>query len=316
MFRKVKNVITSGERFLITTHVDPDGDAIGSCFALYWALSALKKNCSVYMRDHIPYMYTFLPGPEKVFHREIPEGDFDAIFALDCGNLFRVGNGHEGLSEKGFLINVDHHATNEAFGTVNIIDQDSSSTAAILYKLFKSMKVSLTFNVAVNLYTAIFTDTGSFRYPNTNSQAFLICEEMTRYGVSPSHVAQMVHENHPKERFLLLGEVLATLETYDHDTVAMALVTQEMYSKTNTSKEYTEGFVEHIKEIRGIDVAILIREVTADQCKVSMRSKGHTDVASICNIFGGGGHRNAAGCNMEGTVFQARTRLKEALKIA
>lgn len=315
MFRKIKNIIDTGKRFLITTHVDPDGDALGSCFSLYWVLDSLHKMPSVYVRDKIPYMYEFLPKPPNLFFKEIPKGNYDAIFALDCGNLFRVGNGHERLKEMGPLVNIDHHTTNETFGSVNILNQDSSSTAEILYKLYGSMKVSFTYDIAVNLYTAIFTDTGSFRYSNTNSDSFLICEEMTRYGVSPSHVAQMVYENHPKERFLLLSEVLATLETFKKDTIAMARVTEEMFRKTKTSKEYTEGFVETIKEIRGVDVAILIRELADDQFKISMRSKGNTDVAAVCNHFGGGGHKNAAGCTMKGTIVLVKDMLKEALNI-
>lgn len=315
MFRKIKNIIDKGERFLITTHIDPDGDALGSCFSLYWVLESLNKIPFVYTRDHIPYMYEFLPRPPRLSHTELSDGTYDAIFVLDCGNLFRVGKGHEHLKHMGPLVNIDHHTTNETFGIVNIINQESSSTAEILYRLYRSMKVPFHFNIAVNLYTAIFTDTGSFRYSNANSESFLICEKMTHYGVSPSHVAGMVHENHPKERFILLGEVLATLETLKQDTVAMALVTQEMFRKTNTSKEYTEGFVEYIKEIRGVDVAILIREIADNHYKISMRSKGNTDVAKVCNHFGGGGHKNAAGCTIEGTVFHVKVRLKEAFNI-
>jgi phosphoesterase RecJ-like protein len=315
MFRKIKNIINKGERFLITTHIDPDGDALGSCFSLYWVLESMNKEPFVYTRDHVPYMYEFLPRPPRLSHTELSDGIYDAIFALDCGNLFRVGNGHERLKDMGPLINIDHHTTNEAFGIVNIINQESSSTAEILYRLYRSMKVPFQYNIAVNIYTAIFTDTGSFRYSNTNSDSFLICEEMIQHGVSPSHVAQMVHENHPKERFILLGEVLATLETFKDDTVAMALVTQEMFRNTDTTKEYTEGFVEYIKEIRGVDVAILIREIAGNRYKVSMRSKGNTDVARVCNLFGGGGHRNAAGCTFEGTISQVKDRLKGAFNI-
>lgn len=315
MFRKIKNIIDKGEQFLITTHIDPDGDAIGSCFSLYWVLDSLQKKPLVYMRDKVPYMYEFLPKPPRLFYNEPPDGNYDGIFALDCGNFFRIGEGHEQLKKQGLLINIDHHATNETFGIVNVINQNSSSTAEILYKLYKYLKVPFTHNIAVNLYTAIFTDTGSFRYPNTNSEAFLICEEMTRYGVSPSQVAQMVHENHPKERFILLGEVLSSLETYKNDAIAFALVTNAMFKKTNTSKEYTEGFVEYIKEIRGVNVAILIREVTDNQYKISMRSKGNTDVAKICNHFGGGGHQNAAGCIIEGSIILVKDQLKEAFNL-
>jgi phosphoesterase RecJ-like protein len=315
MFRKIKDFINKGERFLITTHIDPDGDAIGSSFSLYWALDSLGKKPFVYMRDSIPYMYEFLPRPPRLLHKHLTDDYYDAVFALDCGNLFRVGDGHDRLNERGALINVDHHTTNETFGVVNVINPRASSTAEILYKLYRSLKIPMTFNVAVNIYTAIFTDTGSFRYSNTNSEAFLICEEMVRCGVSPSHVAEMVHENHPKERYFLLREVLASLEMYNGDTVALARVTQEMLHNTGTSKEYTEGFVEFIKEIRGIDVAILMREINDHRYKISMRSKGNTDVAQLCSRFGGGGHRNAAGCTIDGTIIKVKERLKEALKI-
>jgi phosphoesterase RecJ-like protein len=315
MFQEIRDIIARGKKFLITAHIDPDGDAIGSAFSLYWALESLNKQPHVYLRDPLPYMYEFLPRPPRVTHNEMPEDQYDAVFALDCGNLFRVGKGYEKLQEMGPVINIDHHMTNESFGIINVIDPDASSVAEILYRLYKTMKVAMTFNMAINIYTAIFTDTGSFRYSNTNSQAFLICEEMTRSGVAPSYVAQMVHENHPKERFLLLGLVLATIETYKNDTIAMAMVTQEMFRRTNTSKEYTEGFVESVKEIRGIDVAVLLREITGNRYKISMRSKGNTDVARICNLFGGGGHRNAAGCTIDGTIGEVKDRLKEAFKI-
>lgn len=315
MFQKIRNIIKSGTTFLITTHIDPDGDAIGSTFSLAWILQEMGKDPIVYLRDPIPYMYQFLPKPRKVVHATLPNGAFDAIFALDCGNLFRVGNGYERLKDMGPIVNIDHHTTNEAFGVINLIDEGASSVAEMLYNLFACLEAPLAFEPAVNLYTAILTDTGSFRYPNTNPEAFRICEEMIRFGVSPSYVAQMVYENHPKERFQLLGSVLATLETYNGDSVAIARVTQDMLRTTGTTKEYTEGFVEFIKEIRGIDVAILVREINAQQCKISMRSKGNTDVAKICNLFGGGGHRKAAGCTIDGTVFEVREKLKEVLGI-
>ena len=313
MFRKIKQIIDGGNKFLITTHIDPDGDAIGSCFSLYWALVGLQKNPFVYMRDRVPYMYEFLPKPTQLFYNEPPDGTYDGIFILDCGNFFRVGNGHERLKSQGPIINIDHHATSEKFGIINIINQNSSSTGEILYNIYDALMIPISYNIAVNLYTAIFTDTGSFRYPNTNSEAFLICEKMTKFGVSPAHVAQMVYENHPKERFVLLGEVLSSLETYENDTIALAVVTKEMFHKTNTTKEYTEGFVEFIKEIRGVNVAILMKELSDNQYKISMRSKGDTDVALICNHFGGGGHRNAAGCTINGSIIQIKDRLKEAL---
>jgi bifunctional oligoribonuclease and PAP phosphatase NrnA len=311
MIEKISRLIDNNRKFLITTHIDPDGDALGSAFSLYWALVSLGKNASVYIKDRIPYRYEFLPGPENIMH-EIPSDTYDAIFVVDCGSLFRVGKGHEKLGQMGTIVSIDHHNTNEEFGTLNLVDEHASSTGEILYRLFLSLEITITPQMAINIYTAIFTDTGSFRYENTSSNAFLIAEEMTKYGVKPAYVSQMVHENHPKERFLLLGQVFSSMETYYDNRLAIVCVTEEMFKSTNTNSEYTDGFVEYVREIRGVEVAVLLREINENKYKASMRSKGTVDVAEIGSRFGGGGHKNAAGCVIEGTLGEAKNKLKEA----
>ena len=314
MFQKIKHIIDNGKRFLITTHIDPDGDAVGSALSMYWVLESLGKKPAIYLKDQIPYRYKFLPAPSSIAH-ELPNDRFDAIFVLDCGNLFRVGDGYEKLRELGTIINIDHHDTNETFGEINLINTGASSTAEVMYGLFHALHVPLNYKMAINIYTAIFTDTGSFRYENTNSSAFLICEEMLRLGVSPSYVSQMVHENHPKERFRLFGLILTTLETYDEDRISMACVTQEMFKKTGTSREHSDGFVETMREMKGVEVAVLLREIDGNKYKASMRAKGNVDVARICNIFGGGGHKSAAGCTIDGNIEEVKVKIKEALSI-
>jgi len=310
MIEKIRELINRGNKFLITTHIDPDGDALGSSFSMYYALEGLGKTANVYLKDPIPYMYEFLPQPIRTEH-EFPVNKYDAVFVLDCGDLRRVGNGFEGIRHLGPIINIDHHRTNDTFGAVNLIDKNASSTAEIIYKLLGELKISITPDMAINIYTAIFTDTGSFSYDNTGSDAFLICEEMLRIGVKPSFVSQMVYENNPKERYLLLGMVFSTMEMYCQDRIAVAYITEEMFKKTNTDKNYSEGFVEYLRGIRGVEAAILIREVNKKQYKLSMRSKGIVDVASICESFGGGGHKNAAGCSLEGTLEEVKNKLKE-----
>jgi bifunctional oligoribonuclease and PAP phosphatase NrnA len=308
MFQRVSEAISKGNHFLITAHVDPDGDALGSAFALYFALKGLGKQGAVYLKDTVPYRYRFLPKPDTILH-ELPDGGFDVIFVVDCGNLFRVGDGWEKLKEKGYIISIDHHDTNEAFGQLNILDERASSSAEILYLVLKSLNVAFTFDIAVNIYTAILTDTGSFRYESTTKRAFSICEEMTGFGVQPSYVAGQVYENHPKERYDLLCLVLSTLQAYKENRIVTAYVNADMFAKTQTNREYTEGFVEYLKEIRGVEVACLFREVSPEKYKVSMRSKGNVDVASVANIFGGGGHKRAAGCVLEGGIEDVKNKL-------
>ena len=314
MFSRIKETIEKGGKFLVTTHADPDGDAVGSAFAVCLALTGMGKKAAVYLKDPIPYRYAFLPRPRSVLHR-LPENGYDVVFIVDCGKLERVGDGSAALEGKGFIVNIDHHEANEAFGQINIVDERASSTAEILYLILKSLGVKLTYEIAVNIYTAVLTDTGSFRYESTTKRAFSICEEMTDLGVRPAWVAGAVYESHPKERYHLLCLVLATLETHREDRVATAYVTSEMFERTGTNREHAEGFVELLKEIRGVEVACLIRELSEGRYKISMRSKGGVDVASVARTFGGGGHRNAAGCVIEGGIDEVKNRLVGAISL-
>jgi len=177
------------------------------------------------------------------------------------------------------------------------------------------MEIDYSYNVAVNVYTAVFTDTGSLRYENADPTAFMICEQMVEAGVKPSHVAQMVYESHPKERFLLLGEVLGTLRTFNGDRIAIAHVTEEMFKKTGTTSEHTDGFSEEFRKIRGVEVSVFIRQTGERRYKISMRSKGTIDVAFVCSRFGGGGHKNAAGCTIDGDLDEVETRLRNAFNV-
>jgi phosphoesterase RecJ-like protein len=315
MFQGIKDAIDKGERFLVTTHIDPDGDAIGSVFALCFALKHMGKHAAAYLKDEIPYRYRFLPRPEHVVHHQLPGDGYDTTFVLDCGNFFRIGDGYERLKGNGFIINVDHHDTSEAFGQVNIVDERASSTAEIIYLILKSLGVRFDFDIAVNLYTAILTDTGSFRYDSTTRRAFSICEEMTEFGVVPSRVAAEVYESHPKERFELLCLALSTLDVREADRIVMAYATEEMFRKTGTNRDYTEGFVEFLKEMKGVEVAAFFRQIGERKFKISMRSKGDVDVAAVAQTFGGGGHRKAAGCVMEGDINEVKNKLAGAFAL-
>ena len=314
MFQRIRETIDKGRKFLVVSHVDPDGDAVGSAFAACFALTGLGKDASVYLQDSVPYRYRFLPRPAAVLH-QFPENGYDAVFVVDCGDLHRVGDSYDALKRKGVLINIDHHEANGAFGQINIIDDRASSTAEILYLILKSLEVRFTSDIAVNLYTAVVTDTGSFRYENTTERAFSICEEMIGFGVNPAYVAAKVYENHPKERLQLLCRVLATLETFHEDRIALALVSGDMFSQTHTNPEHTEGFVDYLREIDSVEVACLLRELDSGRYKISMRSKERVDVASIARTFGGGGHHRAAGCTMEGDLATVKNILIGAFSL-
>jgi phosphoesterase RecJ-like protein len=315
MFQKIKEAVDRGNRFLVVTHIDPDGDALGSAFALCFALRSMGKDAMVFMKDSVPYRYAFLPRPEPII-RDIQKGVYDTVFIVDCGDLSRVGDGHQDLDGAAYLINIDHHETNDAFGQINIVDRRASSSAELLYLILKALGVRFDYRIAVNLYTAVLTDTGSFRYDSTTQRAFSICEEMTGYGVVPSYVAGEVYENHPKERFALLCLVLGTLQFFKNDRIVTAYVTRDMFERTGTNREFIEGFVEYLKEIRGIEAACVLREIEEGRFKVSMRSKGTVDVAAVGHRLGGGGHQKAAGCTIQAAdVNEAKNKLIEAFSL-
>jgi bifunctional oligoribonuclease and PAP phosphatase NrnA len=316
MFQRVKELVDQGQRFLIATHIDPDGDALGSAFSLCFALNELHKEAWVYLRDSIPYQYEFLPRPRTLLGpTDLTRNGFDALFVLDCGDLHRIGDELQRFRGNSFVVNIDHHDANEAFGQLNILDDRASSTAEILYRVLKALDVAFTKEMAVNLYTAVFTDTGSLRYPNTNALAFAICQEMVQHGAVPSVVASGIYENHPKARFDLFCLVLSTLRTHRDGRVATMYATKEMFDKTRTSKEHTEGFVEDLKQMRGVEVALFVRQIGPARFKASMRGKGSVDLAAIARIFGGGGHKNAAGCTVEGPLKQSIRTLIEAIPL-
>jgi phosphoesterase RecJ-like protein len=314
VFQRIRGALDGGRKFLVTTHIDPDGDALGSAFAMAFALTGLGKDAAVYLRDPIPYRYTFLPRPAPILHK-VPENTYDTVVVLDCSSLARLGDEYGSVRRNRRIINIDHHEAGDPFGEINIIDARASSAAEILYLILKSLGVPFTFDIAANLYTAVMTDTGSFRYDNTTKLAFSICQEMTGFGVSPSSVAAEVYENHPRKRYALLCLVLATIETFHADRIALAHVTGDMFAETRTNREHTEGFVEYLKEIGGVEVACLIRELGAGKWKISMRSKGSVDVASVARSFGGGGHRKAAGCVLEGDIETAKNILIGAFSL-
>ncbi len=316
MLKRIKERIEEGNRFLITTHIDLDGDAVGSVFCFYWLLKNCKKDAFVYLRDQVPYKYRFLPGPDdkRLFFKELPLEKYDTVFVLDCGDLHRIGGNYEALRDNGFIVNIDHHNTNSGFGNINLVVPDSSSTAEIVYDLICFLNVEITQEMAINIYTGVLTDTGSFRYENTNPKAFSICAKMTEIGVKPAYVAQKVYESHPKERFFILGKVLNTLEAYKNGKIVIAHVTRDMAEDNYSLEEFTDGFVEFIKEMDGIEIAMLIRQIEDNKYKISMRSKGNGDVSEICSIFGGGGHKKAAGCYINGDLNEVKKKLLEVIK--
>ncbi len=309
VLKKAASLIKNKTRLLIATHVNPDGDAIGSSLALGEILKMMGKEVVYYCESSIPDKYFFMPGVDQ-FTRELAGAErFNAVIVVDCGDLERVGDASKKIGTTEVIINIDHHMTNQISGEMRLVDTTACASAEIVYRLIKELERPITFPIALNLYTAILTDTGSFRFSNTNRVAFRICEEMVKLGVVPHLVAQQVYGTYSAGRLRLLNEVLNSLELSSNKIFAMVTVTLEMMAKTGTGPGDINGFVDYPRFIKGTEFSALVQEIDGKKIHVSLRSKGKLDVAAMAERFGGGGHFNASGFNIEGTLKSVKTQL-------
>jgi len=315
--------LKNSNHILIATHTNPDGDAIGSLIAMGLCLDVLNKKTTLYNESPIPAVYRFLPAVNRVV-RNIKNENYDLAVILDCGNLKRIGMAVSAVRQIPITVNIDHHVTNTRFGHLQLIDTSACATAEIVYRLIKQMDVPLDKAIATSIYTGILTDTGSFRFSNTNRAAFSICQEMVGLGVDPYNIAQHVYGAYSLGRIKLLNLALDSIEISDNGKLSIMTLTQDMFHETHTQAEDVDGLINYAKRIEDVKVAALIQENRNGKEKsknfnrfdVSLRSDGTVDVASIAASFGGGGHFIAAGFSIETTLSDITSQmLKLAEKI-
>ncbi len=311
--KSLKKTIDQCYSFIVASHVDPEGDAIGSSLALYYALKGLGKKVCVYNESGVPRILKFLPGAEFIVKSLESVNEYDAIFVVDCGDIDRLGKLKNNL-EKLKIINIDHHSTNDSFGHLNFVDRNAAAAGEVVYDLLKKLGITFTREIATNLYTAVVVDTGSFRYASTTPRSFKIAAELLTMGVDPWEVAKNIYENFPYERMKLLGDALQTMELVKNGLYAFMVVTREMLSKYNATEDLTEGFVNFGRAVEGVEVSILFKETGEDQYKLSFRSKGDINVAMIAQSLGGGGHKNAAGCKLKGSLAEVKQKVIAAIE--
>ena len=298
MLSQVVELIEKKDRFAITAHVRPDGDSLGSSLGLFWLLKALNKDVEVIMRDPAPHAYGQLPGAGSIRVTPAVDEGYDAVFVIECSDIDRPG-----LSdlEKQFVVNIDHHSTTELFGAVNWIDSTASAVGEMIYNLCKATGVRVSREIADCVYTALLTDTGSFHYSNTTERTFKIASELVRTGVRPAKSAEAIFASYRWPKIELLSRVLATAQRDDTGHVAWMRQTIEMQEQTKASDEDADGFVNYPLAVGEVEAVALFKECSPGLYRTSMRSKGDVNVAKVAEKFGGGGHRNAAGCTLRGT---------------
>ena len=309
--------IEQHERFLVINHVNPDGDATGSLLATGWLLRQLGKQTVLVNEGSTPKKFHFLPGAEQIVDASAAEKpEFDAVITCDCADFARIGDVKEWLPVGMPLLNIDHHPTNDLFGTDNLVRVDAAATAEVLYDLVTYMKQPIGQEMAVCLYTGLLTDTGGFRYSNTTPHVMETASALLASGVEPAPIAERMLETITKAHIRLLQRALQTLVLRDRDQAAYLTVTMADMDACGANNDDTEGLVNYARNIEGVEVGVLYKEVAPDKVKVSLRSGSFVDVAAIAQSIGGGGHVRAAGCTVHGTLADAKLIVEQKVSAA
>lgn len=311
---RLLELVDRRERFLVVSHASPDGDAIGSTLAMGLLLEKLGREVVFYNQDPAPYNFEFLPGADRLTD-SIPDGfEPQVTVVLDCAEPGRVGASFpdEGWGDE--VVVIDHHKTwNRDFADFYIRDVAAAATGELVYRVTVRSRAELSEDIAKNLYCCLMTDTGSFRYSNTSRTTFRIAGELIEAGVNPWEMTSHIYESEPKRRMDLLSLVLETLRMSSCGRLAFLRIEDEMFDKTQTGPEFTDGFINYARSIKGVEVATQLLQQGEGEWKISFRSCGMVDVSELASRFGGGGHHNAAGCAMSGESLEIEEKLSQAL---
>jgi len=299
--QQIVHEIHRRQRFVVTSHARPDGDAIGSSLAMAYALRHLGKEVRVVSRDPAPPPFETCPGVGDIIVTDRVDDPGDAVIVMECGDLSRPGI--SGL-ERGYVINIDHHAGNAMYGTLNWFDVSAAACGEMVFDLIGALGVPLTLAIATHVYVAVLTDTGGFHFSNITPRTFDICRACVEAGVNPPAIARAVYDSNRLGRVRLFGAVLNDMQTDAAERVATLRVTRQMAADCGATYEDTEGLINFPLTVTTIVAVVFFKENADDDWRVSLRSKGDVDINAVAREFGGGGHKNASGCGVRGTFEQ------------
>jgi len=305
----VMEAIDRGNRFLVSAHARPDGDAVGSILACGMMLEQLGKRVDMVSYDRVPLIYRALPCAHAIHQTIRVDGEYDAVILLECDGIER--SGLKGLDDR-FLINIDHHSSGRTFADINWIDTEACAVGEMVYDLTRLAGAKITPEIAMCLYTAVLTDTGAFRFHGTDDNTFELARDLVRHGADPAMIAQQVYFAYPTSKMLLLGAALSNLRR--EGRLAWMWITHDDMLRTNAAEEDCEGLVNYAIGIAGVEVAVFLRELSNRYVRLSLRSKGNINVAHIAEQFGGGGHEHASGCTLEGPLHAASSVILDYLR--
>ncbi len=305
---KIIETFKNEESFILISHMLPDGDSIGSLLAMGEGLRKMGKKVRLFTPGKIPFMYKYLEGTESIGHEPVPVDPGMTVVVLDSSDPDRMGLFRDAVMESKTVINIDHHVTNQRFGTLNYIDSTAAATGEIVYNLLEELQVELDQGIAEALYVAISTDTGSFKYENTTPSTHRVIAELLEHGLNPGAISQKIFDERPLSFYILLKEALSGLEMYEERKIAVMALSKDIRERTGASTDDLEGIVNYTRNIEGVELGILFYVESDSEVKVGFRSKT-LDASELAGRLNGGGHIRAAGCRLQGDFETAKSRV-------
>ncbi len=311
--QEIAGFLKKFKKALICGHAMPDGDSVGSVLAMRLILSEIGVESIAVTPDPVPAMYDFLPGADKFVELSQAPDDFDLAVILDCTDLGRLGSdGGPKIAKAQNVVNIDHHVSNDGFGTYCYVDEKAAATGEIIFNLAQAMGIKINKDIAANLYTSIVMDTGSFRFDNTTDATHEITAGLIRTGINVSEINRNLFERKDEIQLRLLGYALGQLKITAEGRVAWITIPLDVLHRMGALDEHADGIINYPRLLNGVEIGMLFREINPGRFKVGFRSKQDVDVNKLAARFGGGGHPRAAGCAIEGTQEEVERRVLEA----
>ncbi|EEF61287.1 DHH family phosphoesterase [Pedosphaera parvula] len=308
--------IRESRTFCVVGHIRPDGDCIGSQLGLTLALLNEGKKVWCWNEDIVPAKLAFL-DPEKIVQRPRPGMEFDCVIATDAASFERLGKVGDCIGKRKLFINIDHHQSNTRYADINWISAREPSSGEIIFKLLKSANWPITPQIADCLFTAVSTDTGSFQYPSTLPSTYNVAGELVKRGANLAKICDEVYQSYPLSRVRLLKHLYNKFRLTDDDQIAYFWLRKADFTRTGADTSDSEGLIDHIRDIEPVQVACLFEELEPELTRISLRSKNvKVNVNEIAAIFGGGGHKAAAGARIPGSPLSVQRRVISAVKRA
>ncbi|MBG0764251.1 MAG: bifunctional oligoribonuclease/PAP phosphatase NrnA [Tissierellales bacterium] len=306
--KKLDEFVEKSNKIAVAAHADPDGDIIVSIMALREILKTKGKDIDFFINGEIPFNYKFIKDLDKA-SLSYKEKKYDLFFALDSSDEERLADKVDIMKNSKKTICIDHHKTNKGYCNLNIIEPDFSSTGEIIYEIFKTLKYEINERAAENIFIAIITDTGKFIYDNAGYKTFENVSDLLKLNINKNEIVKNLYSSEPKNIFKLKADVFNSTEFFMEDKVALSCLFKENLKKYNLSLKDIDGLVERLRDIENVEISILIKELDDKTYKISMRSLGNSDVSKVCETFGGGGHKNAAGFKIDNIEFATLKKL-------